>query len=360
MPEIRNVAVIGLGVGRRHISEAFSQYPDRFRVVALCDLDVTRLQAIGDEFGVPARTTRYEDILAMPEVDIVDLCTPPGLHLAQILAAFDAGKHVICEKPLVGSLADLDVVMEAEKRSRGRLMPIFQYRFGNGFARARHLVDTGIAGKAYTATIETAWKRTAAYYAVPWRGRYDTELGGTLVTHAIHSHDLMTHMLGPVASVFCRIATRAHAIEVEDCASASLRMESGALVSLSATSGSQDSISRLRFHFENVTFESSTNPHAPGDDPWRIIAANEDVQQRIDKAFEGWKFVPSRFAGQLESYHHALITGGPFPVSTEDTRRSLELVTALFHSADTGAPVGLPLDKGHPKYANWTPLTARG
>ena len=66
------------------------------------------------------------------------------------------------------------------------LMPIFQYRYGNGVQKAKRIIDAGLAGKPYLATVETAWKRTAAYYAVPWRGKWATELGGVLVTHAIH------------------------------------------------------------------------------------------------------------------------------------------------------------------------------
>ena len=103
----------------------------------------------------------------------------------------------------------------------------------------------------------------------------ETELGGVLLTHAIHAHDLLTWLMGPVASVFARTATRVNPIEVEDCAVASLVLQSGALASLAATLGSQREISRLRLCFEHVTFESSLAPYAPGDDPWQIIPASE-------------------------------------------------------------------------------------
>src|SRR5205807_2893074 len=129
-----------------------------------------------------------------------------------------------------------------------------------------------------------AWNRGAKYYAVPWRGRWETELGGVLLTHAIHSHDIMTYLMGPIASVFARTATRVNPIEVEDCAVASLAMTSGALVSLAATLGSHKEISRLRFCFENVTFESSQAPYAPGDDPWEIFPASAEAAARIEDA----------------------------------------------------------------------------
>jgi len=265
---------------------------------------------------------------------------------------------VICEKPLVGSLHEVDQLAAAEATSRGRIMPVFQYRFGNGLQKARRIIELGLAGKPYLATIETAWLRGAAYYAVPWRGRFATELGGALLTHAIHSHDILTWLMGDIASVYARTATRVNAIEVEDCAVASLVMQSGALASLAATLGSAKEISRIRLCFEHVTFESSLAPYAPGDDPWQIIATSPAAEGRIGKALEGFAFVPSRFEGFLAAYHHALETGGPLPVTLADARRSLELITALYHAAETGNVVALPIGREHPKYGGWRPGAA--
>jgi len=126
--------------------------------------------------------------------------------------------------------------------------------------KAKRIIDAGIAGRPYLATVETAWSRTPEYYETPWRGRLETELGGVLLTHAIHSHDLLIYLLGPVTTVFAQTATRVNPVEVEDCAVASLVMQSGALVSLAATLGSHKEISRLRLCFEHVTFESSQGP----------------------------------------------------------------------------------------------------
>jgi predicted dehydrogenase len=234
-------------------------------------------------------------------------------------------------------------------------MPVFQYRFGNGLQKARRIIELGLAGKPYLATVETAWLRGAKYYSVPWRGRFETELGGALLTHAIHSHDILTWLMGDVASAFARTATRVNTIEVEDCAVASLVMESGALASLVATLGSAREISRLRLCFEHVTFESSLAPYAPGDDPWQIIATSPEAEARIAKALEGFTFVPSRFEGLMAAYHQALESNGPLPVTLEDARRSLELITALYHAAETGTAVALPIGKEHPKYGGWRP-----
>jgi len=355
MTRVLNVAVVGLGIGKSHIAEGYAKHADKFRVLALCDLDTNRLATVGDEFGVPRRTASFDDVLAMSDIDAVDICTPPTLHVPQTLAAIAAEKHVICEKPLAGSLADVDRLIAAQQGAAGRIMPVFQYRFGNGLQKAKRIVELGLAGKPFLATIETAWKRTAVYYAVPWRGKWETELGGVVLTQAIHSHDIMTYLMGPIASVFARTATRVNPIEVEDCAVASLEMKSGALVSLAATLGSQKEISRLRFCFEHVTFESALEPYQPGNDPWEIIPASPEAEARIDAALEDWRFVPSRYEGLFPAWHAALAAKAELPVTLEDARRSLELVTALMHSAETGQVVDLPIGADHPKYRSWRP-----
>ena len=351
---IWTVAVVGCGIGRAHI-EGYRSHPDKFHVVALCDLDENRLAAVGDEFSVARHTRSFDDVLGMVDVDIVDICTPPALHVPQILAALAAGKEVVCEKPLAGSLAEVDRVIAAETQAAGRVLPIFQYRFADGVRKAKPIIDMGIAGKPYLASVETAWRRTPEYYQVPWRGRLATELGGVLLSQAIHSHDLMTYLMGPVASVFARTATRVNAVEVEDCAVASLVMQSGALASLAATLGSHKEISRLRFCFEHMTFESSQMPYSPGDEPWRIFPASEEIAHRIGDALAEHRPVPSAFEGLMGAYHAALTTGGALPVTLADARGSLELVTALYHSAATGSVVALPIEPDHPKYHGWHP-----
>jgi predicted dehydrogenase len=349
------VALVGCGVGRNHIARGYRKHPDKFRVQALCDVDAARLAAVGEEFSIPRRTRSFDKVLQMDDIDIVDICTPAALHLGQILSALAAGKEVVCEKPLVGSLLEVDKVIAAEKAAAGRVMPIFQYRFGNGVQKAKRIIGSGIAGKPYLATIETAWKRTAEYYQTPWRGRRGTEQGGVLLMHAIHNHDLMTWLMGPISSVFGHTATRVNPIEVEDCAIASLVMQNGALVSLAATLGSQREISRLRLCFEHVTFESPIAPYSPGEDPWEIVPASPEAEAQIANALAGYMAGPSRYEGQFAAYHAALTTGAALPVTLADARSSLELAAALYHSATTGLPVTLPIAADHPAYKGWSP-----
>lgn len=355
MPEIFNVAIVGCGIGRAHVKEGYLAEPERYRVAAVCDLDEGRLDSFAEEFAIARKTTVFDDLLAMDDIDIVDICTPPSVHYGQIMAALAAGKHVVCEKPLVGSLTELDAVMAAERNARGRLMPIFQYRYGDGVQKAKRIIQSGLAGKAYVGTAETFWQRLPEYYAVPWRGKWASELGGVLMTHAIHIHDMLTWLMGPPAALFGRVATRIHAIEVEDCAAATLELESGALASLTATLGAREEISRLHLAFENVTFESSHFPYAPGRDPWRIVPRNEAVKAEIDALLAGWTPVPLRFAGQMRDFHLALTQDTPPPVTSADARRALELVAAFYHSARTREEVRFPLGPNHPLYEGWIP-----
>jgi predicted dehydrogenase len=355
MNGIKTVAVVGLGIGRSHLLEGYAKHQDKFRVLALCDLDEVRLAKVADEFGVERRTTSFDAVLSMQDVDVVDVCTPPMIHKPQVLAALGAGKHVICEKPLVGSLADIDAVIAAEKTARGRVMPIFQYRWGTGFRKALRLLHDGFAGKPFVATAETHWKRAEDYYSVPWRGRYDTELGGVLLTQAIHLHDMMCELMGPISSLSAYTTTRVNPIEVEDCASAALRFASGALGTLSATLGGANEISRLRLTFEHVTMESGLEPYAPGNDPWTFIARDPSRQGELDAIVAAVSPAKPRFEGQMEDYHAALVAGAPLPVTLADARRSLELITALYDAAERESVVRLPLPSDHPKAGSWRP-----
>lgn len=359
MSRVFNVAIIGCGIGRSHIVEGYKPNADKFKVLALCDLNRERMDPIADEFGIERRETSFDDVLAMDDIDIIDICTPPGLHFSMVMAALKAGKHVVCEKPLVGSLAEVDEVIAQEKVSKGMLMPVFQYRFGNGIEQAKKIIDSGIAGKPFAGTVETFWRRDAPYYAVPWRGKWATELGGVLMGHAIHPHDIFTYLMGDIERVFGRVATRVNPIEVEDTITASLVMKSGALASFTATLGSADDTTRIRLAFENVTIESDHAAYNPGDKLWKIQARNEETAAKIEELLKDWQHVPSRFETQMARFHDALVGKAPLPVTSADSRRSLELVTAFYHSSTTHEDVALPLGPGHPLYESWVPAQFR-
>ena len=351
------VGVVGGGVGASHI-DAYQQLPDHYEVAAICDINEERAQKIASEKHIATSTTRLADLLAL-DLDLVDIATPSNLHFAQATQALQAGRNVALEKPAAASLAEVDALEATVKASGKTLIPIFQYRFANGLQKLLHLKARGLVGKAYVATVETHWRRRPAYYANGWRGTWSGELGGCLVTLAIHGNDIMTQVMGPVANVFARTATRVNQIETEDCVAASLEMRSGALVTVSVTTGSAAEMSRLRFCFDGLLVESSRDPYNPGFDPWTFTAEDEAAQKRVDDALA--EFVPlkrQRWLGQIEGIHAALTGGGPPPVTLQESRASIELLTAAYYSSKTGQSVQLPIGSDHPYYRGWQPSAA--
>lgn len=344
------VAIVGLGIGLAHVV-SFKEVRDRFSIVAVCDQDddLARRTAEGLR-GVTVDA--FDRILERDDVDVISICTPPFLHLDQCLAALAAGKHVICEKPLVGSLRDLDTLAAAAAAADRHLMPVYQYRFGHGVQRLRHLIDAGVTGPPSAAAAEVAWRRRADYYA-GWRGRRDTELGGVVLSHALHTLDLLTHLLGPARRVFARTAVLVNDIETEDVAAITLEHDSGALSTLSATLGSTPEVSRLRCCFARLTAESNHEPYEFPRDPWVYTGDAAEDTAAMAAALEG--FVPGReaWAGQFERFADTLAGTAPLPVTLADARHGLEIATAAYRSARTGTDVELPLSASDPDYGGW-------
>jgi predicted dehydrogenase len=104
-------------------------------VLALCDIDPKRLHGASRQFSIPRATVSFGELLAMPDLDIIDICTPPALHLEQSLAALTAGKQVICERPLVGSLVRCRPADYHRAVSTGRLLPVFNTASATGCRR---------------------------------------------------------------------------------------------------------------------------------------------------------------------------------------------------------------------------------
>lgn len=347
------VAVVGLGIGRMHVL-AFHELRDRYRVVAVCDVDAARATEVAGWLRDVRAETDPGAIWAADDVDVVSICTPPAQHRVHVEAALRAGKDVICEKPLVGSVSAVDELAAVAAEVGHQVMPIFQYRFGNGLQRLKHLVDAGVAGRPYVVNVDLAWSRGSDYYATPWRGRWDSELGGVITTHAVHVIDMVVHVLGPPVAVWARMATLVNDIETEDCAAITLRWPGGALATVSATLGSTVEITRHRFTFEHLAAESGTAPYTNGFEPWEITAA--PGQEDVVAAAAG-RWVPGRedYIGQFERYALTRSAGAPPPVTLDDARVMLELVTALYVSGRTDREVALPLDAQDPALAGWAP-----
>lgn len=347
------VAIIGAGIGAEHL-DAYLALPELYQVVTLCDLNLARAEAEATPRGVPA-SADFDAVLADPSVDLVDICLPPHLHFAFCVKVLEAGKDVVCEKPLVASLAEADALITKAEQTGQRVFPVFQYRYGPGTGQLQALIDAGLTGRLFAGTVETHWRRDADYYAVDWRGTWAGERGGAVLGHAIHIHDYLPAFLGPVARVHAELATRVNDIEVEDCAALAIRMESGAVMTSSVTLGAARDTSRVRLVFEGVTVESGLSAYKPAGDGWQFAARDPVTQEQVDAVLAGVGAQDLGFVGFFRAVAEAFNGTGNRQVTLADGRRSLEFVSAVYQSARTGLPVSLPLEADFPLYNGWLP-----
>lgn len=344
-------AIVGAGIGAQHLA-GYLELPDLFEVLALCDLDLGRARAVAG--GVPV-TDDLAAVLADPRIDLVDICLPPHLHFDTSIRALRAGKNVVCEKPMVRSLAEADGLAAAAAASDRVFSPVFQYRYGPATARLDALIAAGLAGQPQVASLETHWNRGAAYYATGWRGTWAGESGGAVLGHAIHNHDLLCRYFGPVAAVSAQTTTRVNDIETEDCAAILMQFENGALATSSVTLGAATDTTRLRLVFENLTATSGTEPYAPATGDWTFAARDPARQSEVDAVLQTAGPVRAGFAGFFEALAEAIAGRPGREVTLEDGRRSIELVTAIYAASRTGARIALPLTENHASYHGWLP-----
>lgn len=349
-----NVAIIGAGIGREHLA-GYRAVADRFAVRWLIDLDTARAVEVGGGDTDIAIGADIAEALDDASVELVDICLPPHLHVPMALRALQAGKHVVLEKPIAPSLAECDLLAEAERASGKRLFPVFQYRYGPGTAALDALIAAGLVGKPQVAALETHWNRGASYYAVPWRGTWAGERGGAVLGHAIHNHDLLCRYFGEPAGVSAQVATRVNPIETEDCAAIALRFANGALATSSVTLGAAGDKTRLRFVFEHLTATSGDLPYAPADGVWSFTARDPANQPRVDAVLAALPKPKSGFAGYVEAIADALDGRPGREVTLSCGRRSIELVTAVYAASRAGKEVALPLPSDAEFYHGWLP-----
>src|SRR5271155_1763202 len=167
-------------------------------------------------------------LLALPELDVVCICTPSGAHLEPAVEAARAGKHVVVEKPLEITLPRCDAIIAACDAAGVRLCTIFPSRFTAANIRLKEAIDLGRFGRLTLGDTYVKWWRTQEYYdSGGWRGTWRLDGGGALMNQAIHNVDLLSWLMGEVTQVSAMTATLAHArIEVEDTVVAVLQFTS--------------------------------------------------------------------------------------------------------------------------------------
>src|SRR5438045_1318257 len=230
-------AIVGCGMIARFHARALAEVPGA-RLVALVSRRAANAGALADALGLVCDiSTDLQAVLARRDVDALIVTTPSGAHLEPAVAAAEAGKHVVVEKPLEVTLERCDRIIEACDRNQVQLCTIFPSRFADANRALKAAVDAGRFGRLTLGETTCKWWRSQAYYDQGgWRGTKALDGGGALMNQAIHNVDLLLWMMGPATSVSGFADRLAHErIEVEDTAVACLRFASGALGVIEAT-----------------------------------------------------------------------------------------------------------------------------
>jgi len=353
------VAIIGTGgIANAHLN-AVNELKDRLELVAVCDIDAARAEAFRAKYALPAASaySDYATMLREARPDIVLVCTPPGFHAPASIAAMEAGAWVMCEKPLCASLAELDKVQETEARTGCYTACMFQMRSGSAGNHARKLIHDGTLGRPLVALANTLWFRDRAYYAVPWRGKWETEVGGTTMAHGIHTVDFLLHLLGDWEEVRAVAATQFHDIEVDDLLMAHVRFANGARASIMNSAVSPRQETKIRIDCEHATIEADYL-YSYARENWRMSPSElvESDPAHTAKLQTAWdslgEDIGSLHASQLATLIKNRDEGTRPNTCGEEARRTIDLLSALYKSAFTGLPVTRgSIQPGDPFYA---------
>ena len=344
-------AIVGCGVIAPFHARSIADLPNA-ELRAVVDVVPETARRRVEEFGGEAYTD-LDAALARPDIDVVCVCVPSGLHAEIGVRAANAGKHVVVEKPIDISLAAADRLIAAGRRNGVKLAVISQHRFDPGIQQVRAALDAGRFGRLVLSDAIIKWYRTQQYYdSGDWRGTWELDGGGALMNQGVHYIDQLQWMMGPVEQIVARTATAAHEIAVEDVGLALLTFANGAL---GVIEGSTAVYPGLRERLE-ITGTGGTAIVEDGQvKVWEFKdekgeAAAYGSKVKSDASAEQGAAAADPAALQVAG-HRAQIADllaaveedrDPF-ITGEEARKPLEIILAIYESARTGREVTLPL-----------------
>jgi predicted dehydrogenase len=341
-------AIVGTGAIASAHARGIAGSPHA-QLVAVADLR----RDVADAFAAEEGAVAYDDLdalLAAEQPEVVHVCTPPGAHREQVLAALAAGAHVVVEKPPATSLAELDEMIAAADAADLRLAVVFQQRTGTAAAHVRELLASGALGRPLLAQCQTLWFRDAAYFAAPWRGKWETEGGGTVLGHGIHQIDLLAYLLGEWTGVQAQLWRLDRETQTEDAATATIVFASGAVAQVVSSVLSPRETSSIRIDTQRATI-TLDHLYGHGHQNWRITPAPHVPQDES----AGWAFPdveePSDHVPFLRDVYESLAAGAPLPPVAQHPAASFQLVAAIYASGAAGGATVTPADlAAHPTH----------
>ncbi len=345
MQELK-VGVIGLGMGRNHVI-GFKKHPN-VKVVAIADLDVKVLEEIGNEHSVENRYTDAYEMLEKESLDIVCIATPNKLHKPLALAAFKAGAHVFCEKPMAMNAEEAREMLAAAKAADRRIMIDFSFRFTPQSWQLKKEVESGILGEIYYA--KTQWLRRRGLPGFGgWFGKKAMSGGGPLIDLGVHRLDLALWLMEypkPVwvmGSTYNPIATRLakeqnQTFDVEDFATAMIKFENGATLDLTASWAS---------NIKEAELMETRLLGTDGGLVQRNVGEGYDFEAEIYIERNGSQFnmqphgnakdVPEA----MEHFADCILNNTPHTATGEEGLIVMQLLDAIYASAAKGEPIKL-------------------
>lgn len=335
------IALVGCGRIAKRYSELLGngQIQDA-ALSAVCDIVPDRAKSFSERFQVPFHTD-MEEMMRIETVDAVAVLTPSGLHAEHVVRLAPYRRPIIVEKPMALTLDDADRMIRVCDQNEVRLFVVKQNRFNVPVQKLREALIGDRFGKLVLGTVRVRWCRPQSYYDQDaWRGTWALD-GGVLTNQASHHIDLLEWMMGEVESVFAKSTTALADIEVEDTAVVVLRFRNGGLGIIEATTAARpkDLEGSLSILGERGTVEIggfAVNQMKV----WQFI----DPRPEDGEVLERYSVNPPSVYGfghkaYLEHVIRCIRDGGKALVDGLEGRKSLELIMAIYESAETGQEV---------------------
>ncbi len=329
--------------------------------VAVFSRNIIKAAEFAEPYGVKAYDN-ITDMINRENLDVVIICTPHPNHWEPTLAAFEAGAHVIVEKPLAASLEDCDAMIKAAKFHDKKLAVISQRRFYEPVQRLKKAILDGKIGKPVLGTINMlGWRDEKYYLSDTWRGSWEHEGGGVLVNQAPHQLDLLLWLMGDIDEVYGTWANLNHPfIEVEDTALAIVKFKNGGLGNIVVSNSQKPGVyGKVQIHGSNgasvgvqteggsmfiAGMSSITEP--PVNDLWTIHGEEDRLQEFIKadtSIFNSIDPTVYYIERQIEDFLEALENDRDPLVTGEEGRKTVELFTAIYRSKRGNAVIKFPL-----------------
>ena len=338
-----NVALVGSGrIAVRHSDLLSNNEIEGARLVAVCDVIEKKATDLAKKHNVNHYLS-MDEMMVNEDIDIVVVLTPSGLHAKHVINLAKYGSHIMVEKPMALTIDDADAMIYACDENNIRLFVIKQNRFNVPVVKLHEAVKNNRFGKLILGTVRVRWARHQEYYDQDaWRGTWAMD-GGVLTNQASHHVDMLEWMMGDVESVFAKTTTALADIEAEDTAIVTLKFKNGALGIIEATTATRPS-----------NLEGSIS--IMGEGGTVVIggfAVNEMLTWSFNDQTDDDKNVIKEYSvnppnvygfGHKAFYDHvvdSIENNRPQLVGGLEGRKSIELISAIYESVETGKEIFL-------------------